>query len=37
VRICSSGGVETFDFTVPPEKDGCKTHKVLWKMKKGES
>lgn len=36
VRICSSGGVETFDFTQPPEKDGCKTHKVLWKMKKGE-
>lgn len=36
VRICSSGGVETFDFTKPPEKDGCKTHKVLWKMKKGE-
>lgn len=36
VRICSSGGVETFDFTKPPEKDGCKTHKVLWKLKKGE-
>lgn len=34
VRICSSAGVETFDFTRPPEKDGCKTHKILWKMKK---
>ena len=36
VRICSPTGVETFDFTRPPEKDGCKTHKVLWKLKKGE-
>jgi len=36
VRICSSGGVETFDFTAPPEKEGCKTHKVLWKLKTGE-
>ena len=36
VRICSPTGVETFDFTKPPEKDGCKTHKVLWKLKKGE-
>jgi len=36
VRICSPSGVETFDFTRPPEKDGCKTHKVLWKMKTGE-
>ena len=36
VRICSPTGVETFDFTQPPEKDGCKTHKVLWKLKKGE-
>lgn len=35
VRICSPGGVETFDFTKPPEKDGCKTHKVLWKLKTG--
>jgi len=33
VRICSPKGVETFDFTVPPEKDGCKTHKVLFKQK----
>lgn len=36
IRICSAGGVETFDFTQPPEKDGCKTHKILWKMQKGE-
>ncbi|MDO8206749.1 MAG: hypothetical protein Q7T38_02890 [Gallionella sp.] len=36
VRICSAAGVETFDFTKPPEKDGCKTHKVLWKLKKEE-
>jgi hypothetical protein len=35
VRICSPGGVESFDFTKPPEKDGCKTHKVLWKLKTG--
>ena len=35
VRICSATGVETFDFTKPPEKDGCKTHKVLWKLKTG--
>ena len=35
VRICSAGGVETFDFTKPPEKDGCKTHKVLWKLNTG--
>lgn len=35
VRICSAGGVETFDFTKPPEKDGCKTHKILWKLKTG--
>jgi len=34
VRICSPGGVETFDFTQPPEKGGCKTHKILWKLKK---
>jgi len=37
VRICSSLGVETFDYTQAPEKDGCKTHKVIWKMKKGET
>ena len=36
VRICSPTGVETFDFTKAPEKDGCKTHKVLWKLKKGD-
>lgn len=36
VRICSAAGVETFDFTKPPEKDGSKTHKVLWKLKKEE-
>ena len=36
VRICSASGVETFDFTTAPEKDGCKTHKILWKLKKGE-
>ena len=35
VRICSAAGVETFDFTKPPEKDGCKTHKILWKLKTG--
>lgn len=35
VRICSPGGVETFDFTKAPEKDGSKTHKVLWKLKEG--
>ncbi len=34
VRICSCKGVETFDYTVEPEKDGCKTHKVLWRAKK---
>lgn len=33
VRICSPKGVETFDYTKLPEKDGCKTHKVLWKQK----
>lgn len=33
VRICASGGVETFDFTVAPEKNGCKTHKILWNLK----
>jgi len=36
IRVCSSGGVETFDFTVPPEKDGSKTHKILWKLKEGQ-
>ncbi len=36
VRICSAVGVETFDFTKPPERDGCKTHKVLWTLKTGE-
>ena len=35
VRVCSPSGVETFDFTKPPEKEGCKTHKVLWKTKTG--
>lgn len=35
VRICSPTGVETFDFTRAPEKDGCKTHKILWKLKEG--
>ncbi len=34
VRICSCKGVETFDYTVAPEKDGCKTHKVLWRARK---
>jgi hypothetical protein len=33
VRICSAKGVETFDYTVEPEKDGCKTHKVLWRFR----
>ena len=33
VRICSPKGVETFDYTQPPAKDGCKTHKVIWKQK----
>ena len=35
VRICSPKGTETFDYTKPPEKDGTKTHKVLWKQKAG--
>ena len=35
VRVCSPTGVESFDFTKPPEKEGCKTHKVLWKLKTG--
>jgi hypothetical protein len=34
VRICSCKGVETFDYTVEPEKDGSKTHKVLWRNRK---
>lgn len=34
VRVCSPKGVETFDYTVEPEKDGCKTHKVLFKQRK---
>jgi hypothetical protein len=34
VRVCSPKGVETFDYTVEPEKDGCKTHKVLYKQRK---
>ena len=33
VRICSPKGCETFDYTRPPDKDGAKTHKVLWKQK----
>lgn len=33
VRICSPKGVETFDYNVEPAKDGCQTHKVLWKQK----
>ena len=33
VRICSPKGVETFDFTTAPEKDGCKIHKVLFRQK----
>lgn len=33
VRICSAKGCETFDYTRPPEKDGGKTHKVIWKQK----
>ena len=33
VRICSCKGVETFDYTVEPAKDGCKTHKVLWRAR----
>lgn len=35
VRICSPKRVETFDYTQPPEKDGGKTHKVIWKQKGG--
>jgi len=35
VRICSPKGTETFDYTLPPDKDGTKTHKVLWKQKGG--
>ena len=34
VRICSPGSVETFDFTVPPEKTGGVAHKVIWKKMK---
>lgn len=33
VRICSPKGVETFDYTQPPAKDGTKTHKVIWKQR----
>lgn len=33
VRICSPKGTELFDYAKPPEKDGCKMHKVLWKQK----
>ena len=33
VRICSHKGVETFDYTKPPEKTGCETHKVLWNQR----
>ena len=33
VRICSPKGVETFNYTTAPEKDGCNTHKVLFKQK----
>ena len=36
VRICSSKGCETFDYTKPPETDAGKTHKVIWK-RKGET
>ena len=34
VRVCSAKGGETFDYTIEPEKDGCKTHKVLFKQRK---
>ena len=37
VRICSAKGTETFDYTTPPEKDGTKTHKILWKQKAGKT
>lgn len=33
VRICSPKGVETFDYTQPPARDGGKAHKVIWKQK----
>jgi hypothetical protein len=36
VRICSPSGVETFDFTVPPEKSSGVAHKVIWKKKVGK-
>lgn len=36
VRICSPKGCETFDYTLPPEKDGSKSHKVLWKLKEAQ-
>lgn len=36
VRICSPTGVETFDFTVPPEKSSGMAHKVIWKRKEGK-
>lgn len=36
VRICSPAGVETFDFTVPPNKSSGVAHKVIWKKKEGK-
>lgn len=37
VRICSCKGVETFDYTVEPAKDGAKTHKVLWRAREAKA
>jgi hypothetical protein len=36
VRVCSPKGVETFDFTLPPQpKGGTKTQRNLWKAQGG--
>lgn len=36
VRICSPAGVETFDFTLAPEKSSGVVHKVIWKRKEAK-
>ena len=33
VRVCSPKGVETFDYTQEPQRDGCMTNKVLFKQR----
>ena len=35
VRICSAKGVETFDFTKPPNDDSGMVHRVLFKQMNG--